>query len=668
MTVARPRPTTTHASTPETIGGPFRPDAIPPELRAKKRFTAWRSVDRGEPKPAKVPYSPKTLKKASSTAPSDWAPFDDALAYARVAHLDGVMRAFDPDDGMVGIDFDNCRDPDSGELTERVAAYVKRLDTYCEVSPSGTGVKLWAYGSLPPHGRKRGDVEMYDRGRFFTLTGQHLEGTPATVAYRPDAIAAIHREVFGDAPAAMAADRDGPVPALELGDEEILRLADQSPHNGPRFRRLWAGDTSDYAADGNDGASEADGALCEMLAYYGGPDPDRITRLFSRSGLYREKWDRADYQDRTIRLALKRKTRFYGDGVRPSPKAVGSDGASGCACESCPAVAEVGRLRRLTLDKDDLVEYQQAVIRTQRATIERQNRAKYAERELRRTKLTGSQVDAAINIIRIGTQRANYFDTDAPIITGKQLAEESAIHESTARANAEAVCTLPGSPITRVTKSLGAKKRVTTYELASRDPVEMIEQMVVVARAIDAPTSARPRPVRCPKHPRARIDVFTQRECSRCGSVLASDFPNAKPQCVEVTRIEDTTVVVPVPTYVHVPRIAGTPDSDELADRRAQGAQAISIGAGISQYKTVAFAERPPTPESNGHGESLGRIGMTRANGTNGHVGERPPTSSWRCYACGWEGRVHREQHGDWVCAGCTVIVGGPAPCEEVPA
>jgi hypothetical protein len=202
------------------------------------------------------------------------------------------------------------------------------------------------------------------------MTGQRLDGAPAEVKYRPDAITAIHREVFGAAPeltATLGADR--PVPALELGDEEVLRLASESPHNGGRFGRLWAGDTADYAADANDGASEADCALCELLAYYGGPDPDRIDRLFRRSGLYREKWERADYRAMTIARALKGKTRFYGDGVTP-PAPAGSDGAEGCTCEACPAVAEVARLRRLALERDDLVEAQQAIIGTLRTRLD----------------------------------------------------------------------------------------------------------------------------------------------------------------------------------------------------------------------------------------------------------------------------------------------------------
>jgi primase-polymerase (primpol)-like protein len=350
---------------------------IPEALKQGKRFVGWRYEDRGAEKPAKVPYAPDAPKGASSTAPADWTTFDRAVRYAQVAGLDGVMRAFDHADGMVGMDLDDCLDPTIPEptiddLAPQAADFVRRLDTYCEISPSGAGVKLWVKGTMPAFGHHRGDVEMYGSvvgrtgpcGRFFTMTGRRLKGTPATVGYRPDVIAAIHRAVFGEAPdpVSAGADRDGPIPALELGDEDVLRLASTSPHNGERFRRLWSGDTSDYARDGNDGESEADCALCELLFFYGGPDEDRADRLFRRSGLYRDKWERADYRASTFARALRGKTRFYGDASQPPAP------APACACSCCDhgSGPETDRLRRYALDADDLIEYQQAIIRAER--------------------------------------------------------------------------------------------------------------------------------------------------------------------------------------------------------------------------------------------------------------------------------------------------------------
>jgi hypothetical protein len=98
-----------------------------------------------------------------------------------------------------------------------------------------------------------------------------------------------------------------------LLDEEIIEKA-SAAENSEKFLRLWAGDTTGYEHDDNEGHSEADLALCAMLAFWTGPDPDRIHRLFRQSGLYRRKWERADYRQRTIARALDGKTEFYEPG------------------------------------------------------------------------------------------------------------------------------------------------------------------------------------------------------------------------------------------------------------------------------------------------------------------------------------------------------------------
>jgi putative DNA primase/helicase len=71
--------------------------------------------------------------------------------------------------------------------------------------------------------------------------------------------------------------------------------------DGAKFRALWNGDTSGYPSQ-----SEADLALCRLLAFWCGNDPARIERLFSQSALgQREKWQtRADYRHETIQTAL----------------------------------------------------------------------------------------------------------------------------------------------------------------------------------------------------------------------------------------------------------------------------------------------------------------------------------------------------------------------------
>jgi hypothetical protein len=90
-----------------------------------------------------------------------------------------------------------------------------------------------------------------------------------------------------------------------LSDAEVVQKA-LSASNGERFARLWAGDTSGYGSH-----SEADLALCGMLAFWTGGDATRMDSLFGQSGLYRKKWDRENYRNRTIAEALSGKTEFY---------------------------------------------------------------------------------------------------------------------------------------------------------------------------------------------------------------------------------------------------------------------------------------------------------------------------------------------------------------------
>jgi putative DNA primase/helicase len=94
-----------------------------------------------------------------------------------------------------------------------------------------------------------------------------------------------------------------------LTDEEILRLAEGAA-NGEKFRRLWAGDITGYSSQ-----SEADMALIAVLAFWTGPNPEQLDRLFRRSGLYRAKWDEqrgdSSYGRITIDAVLREPRDYY---------------------------------------------------------------------------------------------------------------------------------------------------------------------------------------------------------------------------------------------------------------------------------------------------------------------------------------------------------------------
>src|SRR5262249_44775875 len=145
-----------------------------------------------------------------------------------------------------------------------------KLDSYAEISPSGTGTKVFVQGRLPGAGRHGQGLEMYDSGRFFTVTGQHLAGTPRSVEARQEQLAATYRHWFGDDPALAV---EAPQPATEpppLGvigaDAELIRRA-LAAKNGDRLAALWYGRVEEYKSN-----SEADLALCRLLAFWTGPD------------------------------------------------------------------------------------------------------------------------------------------------------------------------------------------------------------------------------------------------------------------------------------------------------------------------------------------------------------------------------------------------------------
>jgi primase-polymerase (primpol)-like protein len=88
-----------------------------------------------------------------------------------------------------------------------------------------------------------------------------------------------------------ARKRDAGSTPTALSDAELIEKA-MSAKNGAKFERLWNGSTAGYESQ-----SEADMALCCLLAFWTGNDESRMDRLFRESGLYREKWDEVHYAD-----------------------------------------------------------------------------------------------------------------------------------------------------------------------------------------------------------------------------------------------------------------------------------------------------------------------------------------------------------------------------------
>jgi hypothetical protein len=316
-------------------------DNIPAELREGRRFVLWRYElrDGDWTKPPRQPSG----HFADTTDPATWSTFAEVEAAYRAGGWDGIGRIHLPEDNVTGADGDHCRDPATGAITGKAAAAVLSLDTYTEVSPSGHGVRAFCHGRKPGRRSKAGHFELYDGltekgkagGRYLTLTGHHLAGTPTTVNDRQTAVDAVYRMVFGDPFAGTATSGNG---TGALTDDDIIRLA-TAAKNGEKFRRLFAGSVAEYGDDD----SGADEALCCLIVFYT-RDAGQIDRIVRRSGLYREKWERADYRERTITKALALVTETYSPGSgRPADGGPAAGGRAPAEVKLGPFVLKPGR-------------------------------------------------------------------------------------------------------------------------------------------------------------------------------------------------------------------------------------------------------------------------------------------------------------------------------------
>ena len=284
---------------------------IPIEMQTRRQWVNWRLEKSQSPngKPyTKIPLNPTKGGKASTNRPWTWATLATARdrhdRYSAQAGLGEVQGAgYVLQRGEVGIDLDDCRAPETGQVTQWATEIIERINSYTEVSPSGTGIRIICKGKLPPGARRKGPVEMYDHTspRYLTITGHHVEGTPKDIKDRQAEIDGAHAQYLGKEEKEEKAT--SAAPAADVADDldvaDILEVALRA-RNGEKFKKLWRGDwQGDYPSQ-----SEADLALSSLLAFYTGPQTDLIDALFRQSGLMRDKWERFDYREGILQKAM----------------------------------------------------------------------------------------------------------------------------------------------------------------------------------------------------------------------------------------------------------------------------------------------------------------------------------------------------------------------------
>ena len=205
-------------------------EKVPGELTERRQWVNWKTVTRDN-RPTKIPFKPDGTP-ARSDDPTTWSDFDDCVKVEN--KFSGIGYVFSAGDNFCGIDFDACYDPDTKQMSDWAKLWIKKLNSYSEISPSGTGVKVWVIGKfpfgsgknvklpeLPRIKGKMAGIEAYDHKRYFAVTGNKLSGLSEKCEPRQEELNELYNHFFTvDAPAKSG----GGKPASPLSIIERARL------------------------------------------------------------------------------------------------------------------------------------------------------------------------------------------------------------------------------------------------------------------------------------------------------------------------------------------------------------------------------------------------------------------------------------------------------------
>jgi putative DNA primase/helicase len=259
------------------------PDALKPERRWS--VSQYQCDDKS-----------RSIKKplGRSNDPATWQTFAQALALYQRGGWDGLLFALG--DGWGGGDLDHCCQGGMS-IFPGATAIIERFGCYCEMSPSGTGFKLFFRSARVGFQVDFATMAFtaWRAPRFFAVTG-HGSGDPTVDGTRALDFTLPERQPEPSGP------REGYPDADITSDDDLLLLMVGNDTNGDDVLALWRGDMSAY---GND-HSRADMALLRHLAFWTSYDSDRVERLFRQSGLMRPHWDKsASYRRVSLGKALR---------------------------------------------------------------------------------------------------------------------------------------------------------------------------------------------------------------------------------------------------------------------------------------------------------------------------------------------------------------------------
>lgn len=250
-------------------------DNIPAELRAGRQLFPWfwmRGTDRWEKIPLRYCRLRRRWMKCRTNLEAERLDFDTVYQIHRVNPFFGVGRRIDAEEGITVIDPDDSIDSTTGLLTEAPfsAQVFRDLDSYTEISPSGTGVKIFVLGAKP--GKKckamssASDIEIYDRGRFVALTGELYPGSSPTINSRQAELTALYFRAFPDETPEKIAEREArESERIRRAADAIRREAHRPDHRVSRARAYI--DRMPAAIQGQGGSNATYAVACKLVEF-----------------------------------------------------------------------------------------------------------------------------------------------------------------------------------------------------------------------------------------------------------------------------------------------------------------------------------------------------------------------------------------------------------------
>ncbi|HHM2862518.1 TPA: phage/plasmid primase, P4 family [Staphylococcus aureus] len=259
---------------------------IPQELKLVPNWVLWRAEwNEKQQNFGKVPYSINGYR-ASTTNKKTWCDFESvSIEYEVDEQYSGIGFVLSDGNNFVCLDIDNAIDK-KGQINSELALKMMQL-TYCEKSPSGTGLHCFFKGKLPDNRKKKRtdlDIELYDSARFMTVTGCTIG--QSDICDNQEVLNTLVDEYFKENLPANEVVREESNTNIQLSDEDIINIMMKSKQKD-KIKDLLQGTYESYF----ESSSEAVQSLLHYLAFYTGKNKQQMERIFLNYNNLTDKWE-----------------------------------------------------------------------------------------------------------------------------------------------------------------------------------------------------------------------------------------------------------------------------------------------------------------------------------------------------------------------------------------